>query len=219
MHISIPPAHLGFDKLKKKGEPMIFDALHQIASNWLVDIKPLVDAATLLHIPVTPHRVLPRHQDLEAMSAMSINFRLPHPITAVEDNASCVVLIDPRSDLRGLDEERLFIDCVPLHADEDHYNDSPRERAMCESHKSTALTGVYAVSLGRIRSPAQRAGSWLARGDVLWIVTGTISRQHTTVADFNGLPEAATTAITNAALRNAMTAIEELIAVAHGDIV
>jgi hypothetical protein len=75
---------------------MIFDALREIAANWLPDIKPLVDTATLLHLPVTPHEVLPREQDLETMSDVSINFRLPDPITAVEDNASCVLLATGR---------------------------------------------------------------------------------------------------------------------------
>lgn len=198
---------------------MIFETLCEISGHWLPEIKPLVEAATLLHLPITPHQVLPRHQDLEIMSEVSVSFRLPYPIVAVEDNASCVVLIDPKPDLKGLDEQRMFIDCVPLHADEDCYNDTPLERAMCEALKARTITEVYGVSFGRISSPAQRAGSWLATGEVLWVVTGTISRQHTTAADFNGLPEAATTAMTNSTLRNAMTAIEELIALSRGDIV
>jgi hypothetical protein len=196
---------------------MIFDSLREIASNWLGDIKPLVDTATLLHLPVTPHEVLPREQDLETMSDSSVTFRLPHPVTAIEDNASCVLLIDPRPELRGLDEQRLFIDCVPLDADEAHYNDTPVERAWCEALKAAAVPGVYAVCFGNISSPAQRAGSWLALGEVLWVVTGTVVEQHTSVADFHALSEPGKAAMTQAALRNAMTAIEELIMLArHG---
>jgi hypothetical protein len=93
---------------------MIFDALRRIVDNWLNDIQPLAEAATLIHLPVTPHKVLPREQDLETMSDVSINFRLPHRITAIEDNASCVLLIDQKPDLVGLHEERMFIECVPL---------------------------------------------------------------------------------------------------------
>ncbi|HET6250893.1 MAG TPA: hypothetical protein VFE47_24605 [Tepidisphaeraceae bacterium] len=196
---------------------MIFDALGKIAGNWLADIKPLVDRAVLLHLPVTPHKVLPRQQDLEAMSEVSINFRLPYPITAVEDNASCVVLIDPQPNLKGLAENRLFIECVPLDGDERHYNDTPLERALCQSLKAIAVPGVYAVSLGRISCPAQRAGIWLAAGDLLWAVSGTIVQQHTTVADFQALPQTASAATLQAALRNAMTAIEEIIALGRGD--
>ena len=177
-----------------------------------------MDAATLLHLPVTPHEVLPRQQDLETMTAISANFRLPHPITAVEDNASCVLLIDPRPDLRGLDEQRLFIDCVPLDADEDCYNDSPLERALCESLKTPAVSGVYAICAGRISSPAQQAGAWLARGEVLWVVTGTVQQQHTTAADYRSLPEALSVVLREAAMRNAMTAIEEIIAMGRSNI-
>lgn len=112
----------------------------------------------------------------------------------------------------------MFIDCIPLNADEHHYNDTAFDRAKCESLKATAVSGVYGISLGRISCPAQRAGSWLAAGELLWVVTGTTTRQHSTTADFSSLPEVATTAMVNASLRNAMTAIEEIIAVARGDI-
>jgi hypothetical protein len=190
---------------------MIFDVLREIAKNWLTEIKPLVDAATLLHLPVTPHEVLPREQDLETMSSISINFRLPHPVTAIEDNASCVLLIDPQPGLVGLHEQRMFIECVPLDADETHYNDAPADRAILESLKSNPSVGVYAISAGHIRSPAQRAGSWLAEGELLWIVTGTVAEQHSTVADFNSLPQAVHSAMRQAVIRSTMTAVEEII--------
>jgi hypothetical protein len=191
---------------------MIFDSLRAIAGNWLSEIQPLVDMATLLHLPITPHEVLPRHQDLETMSDISIHFRLPHPVTAIEDNASCILLIDPEPDLKGLDEQRVFIECVPLAAEESAYNDTQVDRSLCESVKTSAGPGMYAISLGRISSPAQRAGSWLAQGELLWVVTGTPVRQHTTASNFLALPELVVEAMTQAAMRNAMTAIEELIA-------
>ena len=191
---------------------MIFDALRQIASNWLAEVKPFVDAATLLHLPVTPHQVLPRQQDLETMSEVSINFRLPYPITAVEDNASCVVLIDPRPDLKGLDEQRLFIDCMPLHADPKQFNDPAAVQELCDSLELKLATGVYGISMGMISSPAQRQGSWLAMSQLLWVVTGSLTQQRTTIADFEALPEPVKTAIQTGSTRNAMTAIEEVIA-------
>lgn len=195
---------------------MILDALRQIASNWLTEVRPLVDAATLLHLPVTPHRVLPRNQNLETMSEVSINFRLPYPITAVEDNASCVVLIDPQPDLKGLAEQRFFIECVPLHTDQQHYNDSPAVQAMCESLKIALGPEAYGIALGTISSPAQRQGCWLAKTQLLWVVTGTLTRQHTTIADFEAMPEPVKVAIEEASARNAMTAIEEVIALRRG---
>ncbi len=191
---------------------MIFDALRQIANNWLAEVKPFVDAATLLHLPVTSHQVLPRQQDLETMSQVSINFRLPYPITAVEDNASCVVLIDPKPDLKGLDEQRLFIDCMPLHADPQHFNDPAAVQALCDSLEVKLATGVYGISMGMISSPAQRQGSWLAMSQLLWVVTGSLTQQRTTIADFEALPEPVKTAIQTGSTRNAMTAIEEVIA-------
>ncbi len=197
---------------------MIFDALREIASKWLTEIKPLVDTAMLLHLPVTPHEVLPREQDLETMSDVSINFRLPHLITAIEDNASCVLLIDPKPGLVGLHEPRMFIECVPSDGSEVNYNDTPMDRACCEAVKQSSSERVYVVCAGKISSPAQRAGSWMALGELLWAVKGTIAEQHTNLADFNALPEAVMALMTRSALRNAMTAIEELIAWDRGDI-
>lgn len=191
---------------------MIFDALRQIANNWLAEVKPLVDAATLLHLPITPHQVLPREQDLQSMSEVSINFRLPYPITAIEDNASCVVLIDPKLDLKGLDEHRLFIDCMPLHANPQHFNDPAAVQALCDSLELTLATGVYGISMGMISSPAQRQGSWLAMSQLLWVVTGSLTQQRSTIADFEALSEPVKTAIQTGSTRNAMTAIEEIIA-------
>ena len=195
---------------------MIFDALREIAGNWLREIKPLVDAATLLHLPLTPHEVLPREQDLETMSSCSIDFRLPYPVTAIEDNVTVVLVIDPKPGLAGLHEQRLFIECVPLAGDEANYNDTPADRALLEALKTHSSEGVYAVSAGQIRSPAQRAGSFLAEGKLLWIVTGTVTEQHTTSVDFNKLPEPLIAAMTNAVLRNAMTAVEEIIMLRRG---
>jgi len=190
---------------------MIFDALRQIADNWLPDIKPLLETATLLHMPVTPHNVLPRNQNLETLSSTSINFRLPHPIAAIEDNASCVLLIDPKPGLVGLAERRMFIECIPLDSDESNYNDTPADRAVCEAMKESGPQGVYVVTVGFVSSPAQRAGSYVAEGEVLWLVRGTLTRQLRTVADFNALPPAAVALVTEGSIRNAMTAIEELI--------
>jgi hypothetical protein len=192
---------------------MIFDALRQIADNWLPDIKPLVETAAVLHLPVTPHKVLPRNQDLETISSTSINFGLPHPVTAIEDNASCVLLIDTKPGLVGLAERRMFIECIPVDSDESNYNDTPAERAICEATKANSSRGVHVVTVGFVSSPAQRAGSYVAAGEVLWVVRGTITKQLTTVADFNALPPAAIELVAQGSIRNAMTAIEEIIAV------
>ena len=43
------------------------------------------------------------------------------------------------------------------------------------------------------------------------LVTGTVNEPHTTIADFNALPGHRKAAMTQGSLRNAMTAIEEII--------
>ena len=71
---------------------------------------------------------------------------------------------------------------------------------------------------GEYQFTGSAAGQWLALGELLWIVTGTVTEQHTTIADFNALPESGKTAMMQGSLRNAMTAIEELIALQSGDV-
>jgi hypothetical protein len=72
--------------------------------------------------------------------------------------------------------------------------------------------------MGMISSPAQRTGQWLTMGELLWIVTGTVKEQHTTIADFNALPESGKMVMMQGSLRKAMTAIEELIALQSGNV-
>ena len=190
---------------------MIFDTLRRIGRTWLPEIRPIVEAAHLIHLPIAPHRVLPRHQSLETLSRISVQFTLPHQVTGVEDNGSCVILVDPRPGLRGLDERRLFFDCVPLDSNDDAYGDGEVFRLLSQAAGLSRPTGVHAVTAGWISSPAQREGQWLASGELIWAVTGTADRQHATNADFQRLPPSLSTLITEQAMRNAMVGVEELI--------
>lgn len=105
-----------------------------------------------------------------------------------------------------------------LDFDESNYNDTPTERAVCEAMKKEGPRDAHVVTVGFISSPAQRAGSYVAAGEVLWAVRGTINRQLTTIADFNSLPPAAIALVTEGSIRNAMTAIEKVIAWSRGDL-
>jgi hypothetical protein len=165
----------------------------------------------LIHLPIAPHRVLPRHQSLETLSRISTQFTLPHPVTAIEDSASCVILVDPQPGLRGLDERRLFFDSVPLDGRDDAYGDGSVFQILSQAAGLSRPAGVHAVTAGCISSPAQREGQWLASGELIWAVTGTADRQHATNADFQRLPPALSMLVTEGAMRNVMTGIEELI--------
>ena len=72
---------------------MIFDDLANMIERWLPAWKPMVDQAMLFHWPVNPHEAMPAEQP-DPGKAM-LQFVLPYPVIALEDNASCVVLIDP----------------------------------------------------------------------------------------------------------------------------
>jgi hypothetical protein len=61
------PSHRRFTPQESEVK-MIFDILRQISRTWLIEIRPIVEATHLIHLPIKPHHILPRHQSLETLS-------------------------------------------------------------------------------------------------------------------------------------------------------
>ena len=169
---------------------MIFDALARSPDNWLADIKPSRGCGEAGppagHAPRGPAPEAGPGNDERSRRSTS-GCPIPSPPSRTTPAACCSST--PSRVCGACDEQRMFIDCVPLDSDEARYNDTPLERAMCEALKARPSQAFTRFASGSISSPAQRAGSWLALGELLWIVTGTVTEQHTTIADFNALPE------------------------------
>jgi hypothetical protein len=93
---------------------MIFDQLakavesHDALAYWL----PILRKSRLFVYEEVPHQSLPRVYDPQLRQWYKENFFLPFQVTAVEDPASCVVLIDRDENTRGLKAERVFIECI-----------------------------------------------------------------------------------------------------------
>jgi len=70
--------------------------------------------ATAVDFEGIPHEVLPKKSFPDIFGADWTNdFRLPHKVTAVEDIGSCVILIDPAEDTKGLLVRRAYIEIRP----------------------------------------------------------------------------------------------------------
>lgn len=189
----------------------IFDDLKTITSTWLPELRPFVNRAVLIHCPIVPHEELPHKVDSADLAKIMHQFRLPYPITAVEDKASCVILIDPKPGMQGFDQPRMFIDCVPFDNDEENYRDSDADRSVLEAIRNGSKEGLHSVAAGLFASPRQDVGTWTAWGELWLAATGTPQKQCRSTADFHSLPRAAQQIAVSAAIRNAMTACEELL--------
>lgn len=92
---------------------MLFDTLLKVTSKNLPALNPILDKAALFHFPYVPHEKLPKSFDGD-IDLIKELFHLPFPITAVEDPAGIVILIDNQPNQLGLSTERLFVEIVPL---------------------------------------------------------------------------------------------------------
>ena len=190
---------------------MIFDKLRAAVSRFMTDIMPVVESAMHIKFPYDPHKILPTRMDTWRLMSTGL-FKLPYPIVAIEDPASCVVIADLQPDQRGLDGERLFIECVPVApgVDESHYNDAPEAAeamaVMCATMPKTAVI----IVIGRFSSHAQRNDSYLVDGTVSHSFVCSDRELMTPLGAFEDLDDQGKRQTTESSLRNAMTAIEEI---------
>ncbi len=140
---------------------MIFDKLVSIVENQMHEIKYIVEDAKIFEFPFIAHEVL--KQDPEKYEEMADTFYLPFSITAIEDKASCVVLIDTEENQRGLWGRRNFIECMSLDADDKAFNKEMDNRVIAKSGSWMELhrTGHVILSMGYIEK-----GEWVGGTDV-----------------------------------------------------
>jgi hypothetical protein len=93
---------------------MIFDKLCGIAERHVKEFRPILDAAKLFEFPGRAHDILPKGIDPKLSDMLMETFFLPFPVVAIEDTASCVVLVDQKPDQQGFADFRMFIECAPL---------------------------------------------------------------------------------------------------------
>ena len=196
---------------------MLFNLLCEVAEKYIPQIRPLLEMAVLLEFPVKPHEVLPKQiAPLERVTQAAVSFSLPYPIVAIQDLASLVVLCDTQQNQTGLAEDRVFIECVPLMADENAFNDDPAIKQSIQNMQQATDDqdkDAVAVTIGTIASPAQRTGEWLARGSVKDTWVASSRRLLTSTKGMSSVPGALMQQMTQASLRNAMTAMEEIMLV------
>lgn len=206
---------------------MIFDRLARFAErhpDQLAGLREILDQARLFHFPYSPHEVLPKTYDEETLSFHCEFFALPFRTVAIEDNASCIVLWDDKPDAQGWNERRFFVECAPL--DDQHAKawSNTREdldaRAQMPDYVRKAMQNAMQIAFGVVYNinprpkegvdPTQPApiSQWryAVEGDVfaMLIFDGEEAVRG------EELFEQHRAAITPGIVRNAITAIEEM---------
>ena len=119
---------------------MIFDKLAKLVERFQPDLKTILDSAKLFIFPDVPHGNLPTTMQKEIFNG----FFLPFPVTAVEDPASCVILVDSQPNQTGMAGPRGFIECVNLSAPHKLFYDGD------DMERFKSLKDHYIVSTGQI---------------------------------------------------------------------
>jgi len=189
---------------------MLYHTLRKMA-NHLGPAAALVRSAAIFHLDIAPHESLPKFSSEPKLAWLRRNFRLPYRITGIEDRASCVVLAEA-TPVAGLDAERMFIECLPADlegTDASAYSDSPEEARQVEDALRGRPAGSVMISLGTVSAPSLSHEGSLVAGQVDRVLCGTPDRLLWARDDLD--PEDPLDApMIQAALRNGMTAIEEI---------
>lgn len=200
---------------------MIFDQLCGVAERHFPDMVESLEQAHLFHFAGAPHEFLPKeppHFDDEL-------FHLPFPVTAIEDDASLIVLIDLKPDQLGLKSaERFFIEALPssnlnMTAFREGANLSPEELAEFEQQKwNKSEQDRLTVVLGKFNSVWWRNdGKITADGEVFYICD--VSKKKGILSEMNPseLPQPERDMIITNGAQNSLAAIEELIMMSGKD--
>ena len=189
---------------------MIFDLLAGIVEKHAPEFVSLLHEAKLFGFPGRAHEILPHTITDEEVEFLREQFFLPFRVTAVEDTATCVVLVDRIPDQLGVSNLRFFIDCMPLAANnlEEFPSVKKEDRAIWEGMDFPK--GACAITFGlvamEVNSDEPKRG-WRVKGQVLRIMAAT---KDAVLWDSNGQTEPVDPDSVIEVLRNPASAMEEV---------
>ncbi len=155
---------------------MIFDQLCGIAERYLPELIPFLEQAELFIFPGRPQDILPKKSpDTETRDY----FFMPFPVMAVEDTATCTILMDTETKQMGISGRRNFIDCMPLFnslSEFDPAASDPEIRELFEKNYNAQWEqnnhGVYSISMGYIHTigtqVVKQVEKVTAKGETTW---------------------------------------------------
>lgn len=149
---------------------MIFDQFCGLVERHFPAFTPLLKQAKIFYFEGIAHEVLPSTFTPDELEEFTSNFFMPFPVTAVEDKASCILLMDAVPGQRGLHCLRYYFELIPASAPVEAFGDSRRSNyteAQWARLNSMADRGVYHFYAGEIRDliPAVYSGKdpWIGK--------------------------------------------------------
>lgn len=184
--------------------PEIFDTFCKCVERFLPDhkVKELVARSKLFVFPGRSQDVLPKTFTDEEVQFFKDNFILPFSTIAVEDLASCVILSDTIKEQKGLEEYRLFAECVPF---------SPKTLENFSNWTSEdnegAIEGNILITMGDLKLIQEGGSKQYIHGSVFCAFVMNLEKDaiNDRSSDFHTNDEYA-----NHTLKNAAVALEEV---------
>lgn len=184
---------------------MIFDQFARMIERHHPERVALIEKARLFELPYVPHEILPKGSPSPEALA---DFFLPFPEVAVEDRTSCTFLFDNEPSQVGFGTSRRFIDVQRTGTGSEAYASlDPSFRLLQDTAEE-----LFIANFGTIDRIVTQGAQFAVLG--ICELQVTFTRDHlidvTSRADLRSLGEAAIRRF-DAVLRNAVTALEELL--------
>jgi len=193
----------------------IFDRLCGIVERHLPDLRPVLDQAQLFSLDITPHRLLRKSLTTMELTQVRDHFALPFPVTAIEDRAGCTILMDTAPGQRGIDRQRVFLDCLALDDPDahEHCQDdlTAQDVQMFRSAACSFPTGACCLAMGAIRQAHWESRQCLVECDLTWFAMASEIEMLAPRIAAKCLPMNASMALVQQSAKNAQTAMEELL--------
>lgn len=192
---------------------MIFDQFARMIERNHPERVVTIEQTRLFELPYVSHEILPK--SIPTPEALA-DFALPFPKVAIEDRTSCTFLFDTQKDQVGFGTKRLFIDvqrtstAVEAYAGSDPTFDLLRKQSSVEE--------LFIANFGTIDQIVSENQKYRVLGACELQVTFSRDRvvNVTTRAELSRLGEEVVGRF-DTVLRNAVTALEELLLVAGTD--
>lgn len=143
---------------------MIFDTLAAIVERHYPQLFNDVNKAKLFVLPYPAHEVIPQKIPPEEMSLLEEEFFLPFRTIAVEDPATCTILIDTEKDQKGIGTRRLFMELIDFSAPQSAFDPRRTEGHSVEDLRAMTPPGTCKLTLGSIdevKVDATKSGFWI----------------------------------------------------------
>jgi hypothetical protein len=141
---------------------MLFDKLYGVVEKFLPEKRTILEESKIFTFEKIQHEHLSKQKpdfDLDL-------FALPFPITAIEDTASLIILIDSQVHQTGLNVQRSFIEFMEYGKNSDAFSNINLAPQLREQHDEYVqmmeqLKGYVVMNQGVVREIIAQERKWL----------------------------------------------------------